>query len=87
MVTFLLTQSVCTHLQWHNLVCHNLRDDAAAAEDKGWKGYANKLSQTADSQYLFPSKELLDRCSFGRQLTTDDEKAEWDSIFGPISAS
>ena len=60
-------------------------DDAAAAEEKGWKGYARKLYDTANNEYLFPSDELLARTSFGRQLTTDDEKAEWDAIFEPIS--
>jgi spermidine/putrescine transport system substrate-binding protein len=57
-------------------------DDAAAAEEKG---YAAKLYDTAQNEYLFPSDELLTRSSFGRQLSTDDEKAEWDSIFEPIS--
>jgi spermidine/putrescine transport system substrate-binding protein len=64
-----------------------IREDAAAAEDRGWKGYASKLYQTADNEFLFPSEELLANTSFGRQLETDEEKAEWDSIFGPISAS
>jgi spermidine/putrescine transport system substrate-binding protein len=64
-----------------------IRDDAAAAEDKGWKGYANNLYRTAENEFLFPSEELLARTSFGRQLETDEEKEEWDSIFGPIAAS
>ena len=60
-------------------------EDAAAAEEEGSKGYANKLRATAENEYLFPSDELLARCSFGRQLETDEEKEEWDSIFEPIS--
>jgi spermidine/putrescine transport system substrate-binding protein len=64
-----------------------IRADAAAAEDRGWKGYARKLYETADNGFLFPSEELLSNTSFGRQLETDEEKAEWDAIFGPISAS
>ena len=60
-------------------------DKADAAEADGDKGYAKKLRQTAQNEFLFPSDELLARCSFGRQLTSDDEKDEWDSIFEPIS--
>jgi spermidine/putrescine transport system substrate-binding protein len=59
--------------------------DAQAAEDKGWKGYANKLYGTAESPYLFPSEEFLAKTSFGRQLKTDEEVQEWNSIFLPIS--
>ena len=62
-----------------------IRDDAVAAEEKGWKGYSRKLYETADNEFLFPSDTLLERTRFGYQLTTDDEKAEWDSIFEPIS--
>jgi len=59
--------------------------DADAAEAEGSKGYADKLRATAENPYLFPSDELLANASFGRQLENDDEKAEWDSIFEPIS--
>lgn len=59
--------------------------DADAAMEKGWKGYARKLYGTAENPYLFPSDELMSKVRFGRQLTTDDEKAEWDAIFEPIS--
>ena len=59
--------------------------DADAAEEDGFKGYANKLYQTAESPYLYPDDEFLSRTSFGRELTTDDETQEWDSIFLPIS--
>jgi spermidine/putrescine transport system substrate-binding protein len=57
--------------------------DKAAAE--GNKGYATKLYSTAESEYLFPTKEFLSRTAFGRQFTTDDEASEWDNIFLPIS--
>jgi spermidine/putrescine transport system substrate-binding protein len=61
--------------------------DAKAAEAKGWKGTASKLYSSAKSEYIFPSPEFLDQqVSWMRQLKTDDEKNEWDSIFEPISA-
>lgn len=59
--------------------------DAEEAEAEGSKGYADKLRATAENPYLFPSDELLAESSFGRQLENDEEKAEWDSIFEPIS--
>jgi spermidine/putrescine transport system substrate-binding protein len=59
--------------------------DAQAAEDDGFKGYANKLYQTAESPFLYPDDEFLSRTSFGRDLHTDEETEEWDSIFLPIS--
>ncbi len=59
--------------------------DAAKAEDQGYKGYANKLYSTAKNEFLFPSQAYLDRTSFGRQLTNDDDASEWDNIFLPIS--
>jgi hypothetical protein len=59
--------------------------DADAADAQGAAGYANKLRASANNEYLFPTKELMSRISFMRQLRTDDEKAEWDSIFEPIS--
>ena len=59
--------------------------DADAAEEEDSTGYAKKLRATAENPYLFPSDELLASSSFGRQLESDDEKAEWDSIFEPIS--
>ncbi|MGE5226919.1 MAG: extracellular solute-binding protein [Planctomycetaceae bacterium] len=61
--------------------------DADDAEAKGATGYANKLRASANNEYLFPTEELMSRVSFMRQLRTDDEKAEWDSIFEPISQS
>jgi spermidine/putrescine transport system substrate-binding protein len=59
--------------------------DADAAEAMGGKSYANKLRTTANSEFLFPATDLMNRVSFMRQLTTDDEKDEWDSIFEPVS--
>jgi spermidine/putrescine transport system substrate-binding protein len=59
--------------------------DADKAEEQGYKGYANKLYQTAKSPYLYPDAEFLSRTSFGRDLRTDEEIDEWDSIFLPIS--
>lgn len=61
--------------------------DAAAAEAQGANAYASKLRASANNEYLFPTQELMSRISFMRQLRTDDEKAEWDSIFEPISQS
>jgi spermidine/putrescine transport system substrate-binding protein len=60
--------------------------DAQAAEEKGWKGYANKLYTSANSEFLFPSDEFMaQNVSWMRQLKTQDEKDEWDAIFEPIS--
>jgi spermidine/putrescine transport system substrate-binding protein len=59
--------------------------DAQQAQDQNYKGYANKLFGTAESPYLFPDEEFLAKTSFGRQLKTDDEVQEWNSIFLPIS--
>lgn len=59
--------------------------DADAAEEEGSKGYAKKLRTSAESEFLFPASELMEHVSFMRQLRTDEEKAEWDSIFEPIS--
>ncbi|MGZ4124566.1 MAG: extracellular solute-binding protein [Actinomycetota bacterium] len=59
--------------------------DAQKAQDQNYKGYANKLLATAQSPYLFPDDTFLSRTSFGRQLKTDDEVAQWNNTFGPIS--
>ena len=59
--------------------------DADEAQEQGYKGYANKLYQTAKSPYLYPDAEFLSHTSFGRDLKTDEEIDEWDSIFLPIS--
>jgi spermidine/putrescine transport system substrate-binding protein len=64
-----------------------IKQDAKKAEANGDKGLATKLSATAESVYLYPDEELLSQVSFGRDLTTDEERAEWDSIFDPISQS
>jgi spermidine/putrescine transport system substrate-binding protein len=59
--------------------------DADAAQEDGFKGYANKLYQTAESPFLYPDDEFISRTSLARDLTTDEETEEWDSIFLPIS--
>jgi spermidine/putrescine transport system substrate-binding protein len=61
--------------------------DADQAEADGDKGRANKLRESANSPYLYPSDEFLAKTSFGRPLETDAEAEEWDSIFLPISQS
>ena len=61
-------------------------DEAQAAEEKGWKGYASKLYTSAKSEFIFPSDEFMSQeVSWMRQLKTQDEKDEWDAIFEPIS--
>ena len=62
-----------------------IEQDAARAEEQGFKGYANKLYETARSEFLYPSDEFISRTSFGRDLRTQEETEEWDSIFLPIS--
>ena len=46
--------------------------DAAKAKDEGQPGLAKKLSASATNEFLFPSKEFLDRTSFGCQVVNDD---------------
>lgn len=62
-----------------------IKQHAQEALDEGARIYGNKLLGTAESPYLFPDEAFLSRTSFGRQLETDDEREEWDSIFLPIS--
>ncbi len=64
-----------------------IQKDAEKAEDQGYKGYANKLYQTAQSPFLYPSQEFLDKTAFGFADWTDEAAEEWDSIFLPISQS
>jgi spermidine/putrescine transport system substrate-binding protein len=59
--------------------------DAKKAQEQNDKGRANKLLATADNPYMYPDDALLARSFYGRELKTDDERAEWDSIFLPIS--
>jgi spermidine/putrescine transport system substrate-binding protein len=54
-----------------------------AAEEKG--EVAADLQETADSQFLWPDDALLAKTPFGRNLTTDEEREEWDNIFIPIT--
>ena len=60
-------------------------EDAKAAEDDGYKGYANKLSVTAESQYAFRTMPCSRRQKFGANITTDKVAEEWDNIFLPIT--
>jgi len=53
-----------------------------AKEESG--GYAEDLQATAESEFLWPDEAMLSSTSFGRNLTTDDEQEEWDSIFNPL---
>jgi len=55
---------------------------AHAEEESG--AYAAALEATAQNEFLWPDDDLLGQVSFGRQLTTDDEAAEWDGIFLPV---
>ena len=63
----------------------SIREDAAAAEDQGYKGYATKLATTASSEFAFPDDAVLGKTKFGANITTDDQAEEWDSIFLPIT--
>lgn len=59
--------------------------DADQAMEDGYKGYANKLYATAKNEFAFPDDALLAKTKFGTNITTDEQAAEWDSIFLPIS--
>jgi spermidine/putrescine transport system substrate-binding protein len=59
-------------------------EEATKAEDKGENSLANKLSMTANSDYLYPSEEFLSQTSFGFDNWNDDTAEEWDAIFDPI---
>ena len=48
---------------------------------------ADALKQMAESTVLWPDAEMESKISFGRDLTTDEEREEWDAIFLPISES
>jgi spermidine/putrescine transport system substrate-binding protein len=56
-----------------------------ASEETG--AYAADLEATATSPYLWPDEALLAKTPFGRNLTTDAEREEWDSIFIPLTES
>jgi hypothetical protein len=58
---------------------------AHAAEEKG--AYAEDLELTATSEFLWPDDALLAKTPFARNLTTDEEREEWDAIFIPITES
>ena len=56
-----------------------------AAEEQG--ATAVDLEETAGSPLLWPDDALLTKTPFGRNLTTDDEREEWDAIFIPVTES
>ena len=56
-----------------------------ASEETG--AYAADLEATATSPFLWPDEALLAKTPFGRNLTTDAEREEWDSIFIPLTES
>ena len=92
LMDFFYRPDIATGLQeWvmYNSPCKATQErflkDAAAAEAKGWKGYASKLYASAKNEFLFPTPELMSQVSWMRQLRTQDEKDEWDSIFEPIA--
>jgi spermidine/putrescine transport system substrate-binding protein len=60
---------------------------AQHAKDVKDPTYKAELAATAENPLLWPDEQLLSLVSFGRQLTTDDERNEWNSIFLPISES
>jgi spermidine/putrescine transport system substrate-binding protein len=48
---------------------------------------AKALEGMADDPLLWPDEALLAKTPFGRNLTTEEERDEWDSIFVPLSES
>jgi spermidine/putrescine transport system substrate-binding protein len=54
-----------------------------ATEVKG--EYAADLADMAENPLLWPDDELLAQTSFDRNLTTDEEREEYDAIFIPIT--
>ncbi|HEY5859117.1 MAG TPA: spermidine/putrescine ABC transporter substrate-binding protein [Actinomycetota bacterium] len=54
-----------------------------AAEESG--EYAADLEDMAENPLLWPDDALLAKTPFGRNLTTDEEREEWDAIFVPIT--
>jgi spermidine/putrescine transport system substrate-binding protein len=57
---------------------------AAHAEEVKDEAYAEDLRLTAESPLLWPDDAMLSRVTLGRNLTTQEERDEWDSIFLPI---
>ena len=57
---------------------------AAHADEVKDEAYAEDLRLTAESPLLWPDDELLGRVSLGRNLVTQEERDEWDSIFLPV---
>lgn len=46
--------------------------------------YAKQLAETAENPLLWPDQAILDRTSFGRNITTDDELSAWNATFNSI---
>jgi spermidine/putrescine transport system substrate-binding protein len=57
------------------------------AEEARREDVQQALADTAENPNLWPDDALLANVSTARQLTSDDEKNEWDAIFLPISES
>ncbi len=64
-----------------------VKDLIAAHATKESGGYGAALSAMAESPLLWPDDAMFAKVTFGRELATDDERSEWDSIFLPISES
>lgn len=71
--------SPCAGVQ--DLIAAHAEEERAA----GRTGLADKLAATAQNENLFPSDALLQRTKFRHYVQSDEEAAEWDSIFLPIS--
>ncbi len=48
---------------------------------------AKALDGMANNKFLWPDEALLEKTPFGRNLTTEEERDEWDAIFVPLSES
>jgi spermidine/putrescine transport system substrate-binding protein len=46
--------------------------------------YAKQLASTAENPLLWPDQALLERTSFGRNITTDEELDAWNRTFNSI---
>ena len=56
-----------------------------ATQERG--EYAADLQATAEQHAPLARRRLLAKTPFGRNLTTDEEREEWDAIFIPITES
>jgi spermidine/putrescine transport system substrate-binding protein len=62
-----------------------VQDLIAAHAEKANGAYADDLQLTAESTFLWPDDALLAQTPFGRNLTTDEEREEYDAIFVPVT--